>query len=73
MIIDVSDISTIPMEIEQIILERFQSMPCSIVSKIKECEIEYDRAVSCAIEDYMGLVRHITSTENCVCCLRSMR
>ena len=33
MIIDVSDISTIPMEIEQKILERFQSMPCSIVSK----------------------------------------
>ena len=30
------------MEIEQKILERFQSMPCSIVSKIKECEIEYD-------------------------------
>ena len=34
MIIDVSDISTIPMEIEQKILERFQSMPCSIVSKM---------------------------------------
>ena len=45
MIIDVSDISTIPMEIEQKILERFQSMPCSIVSKIKKCEIEYDRDV----------------------------
>lgn len=54
MIINVSDISTIPMEIEQKILERFQSMPCNIVSKIKECEIEYDRDVSCAIEDYMG-------------------
>lgn len=27
MIIDVSDISTIPMEIEQKILERFQSIP----------------------------------------------
>ena len=54
MIIDVSDISTIPMEIEQKILERFQSMPCSIVSKIKKCEIEYDRDVCCAIEDYMG-------------------
>ena len=38
MIIDVSDIITIPMEIEQKILERFQSLPCSIVSKIKECE-----------------------------------
>ena len=34
MIIDVLDISTIPMEIEQKILERFQSMPCSIVSKL---------------------------------------
>ena len=54
MIIDVSDIITIPMEIEQKILERFQSLPCSIVSKIKECKIEYDRDVCCAIEDYIG-------------------
>lgn len=54
MIIDVSDISTIPMEIEQKILGRFQEMHHNIVSKIKAYKIEYDKDVNCAIEEYMG-------------------
>lgn len=54
MIIDVSDISTFPAEIGQKIWEKFQGLPCSIVSKIKEYEIEYDRDVRCAIEKYVG-------------------
>ena len=67
MIIDVSDIITIPMEIEQKILERFQSLPCSIVSKIKECKIEYDRDVCCAIEDYIDAQFGILFLQRTVC------
>lgn len=54
MLIDVSDISTIPIEVEKKIWDRFISMPQGIVSRIKAYEIRYDHDVICAIEDFVG-------------------
>ncbi len=54
MLIDVSDISTIPTEVEQKIVERFDSLSRGITTKIKVYEIQYDKDVNCAIEDYIG-------------------
>lgn len=54
MLIDVSDIKTIPIEVEKKIREQFTSMPRSITSKIKAYEIKYNRDVNCAIENYVG-------------------
>lgn len=55
MLIDVSDISTIPEEVEQKILERLNSLSSSITSKIKVHKIRYNKDVDCAIENYIGL------------------
>ena len=54
MLIDVSDIKTIPIEVEKKIWEKFTAMPRSITSKIKAYEIKYNRDVNCAIENYIG-------------------
>lgn len=54
MLIDVSDVSTIPAEIKQKIQERFMSLHSNTVSKIKACVIQCDHDVICAIEDYVG-------------------
>ncbi len=54
MLIDASDISTIPAEIEHKILGRVMSLSPNIISKIKACQIQYNHDVTCAIEDYMG-------------------
>ena len=54
MLIDVSDIKTIPIEVEKKIWEKFTAMPRSITSKIKVYEIKYNRDVNCAIENYIG-------------------
>lgn len=49
MLIDVSDVSTIPAEIKQKIRDRFMSLHPNAVAKIKTCKIPYDRDVTCAI------------------------
>ncbi len=54
MLIDASDISTIPVEIEHKIWGRVMSLSPNIISKIKACQIQYNHDVTCAIEDYMG-------------------
>lgn len=54
MLIDISDVSTIPAEIKQKIWDRFMSLHPNTVSKIKACKIQYDHDVTCAIEDYVG-------------------
>ena len=50
MLIDVSDIKTIPIEVEKKIWEKFTAMPRSITSKIKPYEIKYNRDLNCAIQ-----------------------
>lgn len=54
MLIDVSDVSTIPAEIKQKIEDRLMSLRLSSVSKIKACQLRYDHDVTCAIDDYLG-------------------
>lgn len=54
MLIDVSDVSTIPAEIKQKIEDRLMSLRSSSVSKIKACQLRYDHDVTCAIDDYLG-------------------
>lgn len=54
MLIDVSDVSTIPAEIKQKIGDRFMALHPNTVSKIKAYNIQYDRDVACAIDDYLG-------------------
>lgn len=54
MLIDISDVSTIPAEIKQKIGDRFMALHPNTVSKIKACKIQYDRDVTCAIDDYLG-------------------
>lgn len=45
MLIDASDVSTIPAEIKQKIGDRFMALHPNTVSKIKACKIQYDRDV----------------------------
>ena len=54
MLIDASDVSTIPAEIKQKVEDRFMSLHSSSVSKIKAYKIRYDHDVTCAIDDYLG-------------------
>lgn len=54
MLIDASDISTVPDEIKQVIQNRLVLLDSNSVSKIKDSKIQYDRDVRCAIEDCVG-------------------
>lgn len=49
--IDVADVKTIPVEVKDIILNSFESLPISVVNEIKSTEIQYPCDVMCAIED----------------------
>lgn len=52
MLIDVSDVSTIPVEIGNKIIESFSALPKNVVNKIKSYEIQNSNDIMCAIEDY---------------------
>lgn len=51
MLIDVSDVKTIPIEIEEIIINSFRTLSFDVENKIKNTEIQYLNDVMCAIED----------------------
>lgn len=51
MLIDVSDVKTIPIEIEDIIINSFRTLSFDVENKIKNTEIQYLNDVMCAIED----------------------
>ena len=51
MLIDVSDVKTIPIEIEDIIINSFRALSFDVENKIKNTEIQYLNDVMCAIED----------------------
>lgn len=54
MLIDVSDVSTIPVDVKKKIIDSFASLPSAVVYKIKSCEVESTNDILCAIEDYYG-------------------
>lgn len=53
MLIDASEINTIPVDIEQKIMRYFALMPEIVIEDIKNQKLEYDRDVLCAIEEYV--------------------
>lgn len=57
MIIDVSDISTIPVEVKNKIYESFSTLSKDVVNEIRCQDIHYNNDILCAIEDYYGPFR----------------
>lgn len=53
-LIDISDINTIPSDIEQIIMKFFSLMSENVIAVIKNQKIECDHDVRCAIEKYVA-------------------
>ena len=54
MLIDVSDVSTIPVDVKEKIIDSFASLPSAVIDKIKSFEVESTNDIMCAIEDYYG-------------------
>lgn len=54
MLIDVSDVSTIPVEIKNKIFHSFSVLPNNIVDKIKRQDVQFNNDILCAIGDYYG-------------------
>ncbi len=52
MLIDVSDVSTIPMEIKDKVIQSIEALPYSIVNKMKSEEVSGNNSIMCAIENY---------------------
>lgn len=59
MLIDVSDVKTIPIEIEDIIINSFRTLSFDVENKIKNTEIQYLNDVMCAIEDIYAALGNV--------------
>lgn len=59
MLIDVSDVNTIPAEVKDKIYKAFSVLSRDVVNNIKSEKIQYKNDVMCAIEDYYGPFRTI--------------
>ncbi len=57
MLIDVSDVSTIPIEVKNKIYQSFSALSNDVVNRIKCQEANHNNDILCAIEDYYGPFR----------------
>ena len=57
MLIDVSDASTIPIEVKNKIYQSFSALSNDVVNRIKCQKANHNNDILCAIEDYYGPFR----------------
>lgn len=57
MLIDVSDVNTIPVEVKNKIYESFSTLSNDVVNRIKCQKVNHNNDILCAIEDYYGTFR----------------
>ena len=56
MLIDASNTNTIPVDIEQNIMEYFSRLPKNIVVNMQQCKVENVNDIMCAIEKYISSI-----------------
>lgn len=57
MLIDISEVNTIPVEVKNKIYESFSALSNDVVNRIKCQKVNHNNDILCAIEDYYGLFR----------------